>query len=74
MKKVMTDKQIEGFARGRERGVLSRTLVPGEYCKKVQFSLSSLDLASIERFMEDEGIPNRSEALRQLLKRAGYGS
>ena len=70
--KQLTEAQKQAFDAGRALGPVSRTLEPGQTRKQVQFSMSSGDLERLEAFMESEGLPQRSEALRVLLTPAGF--
>lgn len=70
--KTLTEAQKQAFDAGRALGPVSRALELGKTRKQVQFSMSAVDLERLESFMEAEGLPQRSEALRVLLTRAGF--
>jgi hypothetical protein len=67
-----SEKRMQALQKGREHSIVARALEPGKTRKQVQFSMSAGDLERLENFMEAEGIPTRSEALRGLLERAGF--
>jgi len=56
----------------RAPGAGRKPNVAGEVRTPLQFSLSSVDRARLERFMHSAALTNRSEALRVLLTRAGF--